>query len=244
MSSDGLELPVVEIHDPSLRRHLRLVEDLVGDPVSDARGEGLIEKEPLGGHPAASDELAERGRAGHLEQRIESEFRDRRLVAGVVAKSDPAESPGIGHREPAAVLELQFDLPESGSVRFVVVSVEGARHPEVQQQGGGVLELQPQLLAMAAGGQHPLAAKSAADGGGRLVAEHDAIIRAADVLRDVAGRDGFRDEASSLYFWKFRHIPFGQRKWRPSLAISVTTARLMKTRHLNKNPGQSPGFRR
>jgi hypothetical protein len=147
-------------------------------------------------HCGLAGEEPERELVGlrEVQQRVETELAQWRLVTRVLAEPDTAQSAGIRHDQLATVVEVQMDLRESGRPipvvensrlefdRLDVGDAEGTGHPEVEQRVGSLVELEPELLPAPVDGLNAATFQLPLHGGRRDAVKDDAVLGTADLF--------------------------------------------------------------
>jgi len=118
----------------------------------------------------------------------------RRLGGRVVAQAHTAQSPRVAERDLAAVPEHEKQLEKAGrpltltrpaafhheAAAAAAADLDPAGHPEVKARPGPAVELEPEVLAVAAGRDHPTTQQSPPHARRAHALEHDGIAHAAD----------------------------------------------------------------
>ena len=114
----------------------------------------------------------------------------------------------------------------------------------MQEQGGGVFKLKPELLAVPAGADHSFAAEASRDGGRGLFAEDDAIVGTSNAADRSARGHHLGDEPASFDLGKFGHslmgllkqtirrfpvLTFPRFRWKPDLDSGRLTRLLLRS---------------
>src|SRR5262249_2751105 len=138
----------------------------------------------------------------HVAERVEAQKADRRLRGWIVAQPHAAEAPGVAKDDFPAVVEREVQLEESRRPRLLArptaldhepPALPAARpppagHAEVKAGPGTLVELEPEVLAMAMGRDHPAPDEPAPDSRRAHTLEHDRVGR--DTDGDDAPADG------------------------------------------------------
>ena len=183
-------------------------------PRTPGRGRSGLDDDGTGG-----EQLGEPAGRRQGEQRIEAEPAQRGLLAGRVAQQQAAEASRVGHDELATVVERQPDLPVAGAAKSSgrctgpEASLRGVSPgtrnppdiPKWKRGWGGASEVEPELLAPPAGGEHPPAAERLPRRG-RDAAIDDGILRTRDLRDAPARRHRLREPAAPLYLGQLRHV--------------------------------------
>src|SRR5262245_21358917 len=151
--------------------------------------------------------------------RVEAQEADGRLVGGILAEADAPEPSRVRHHQLAAVVEDQLELREAGrpcvirpfptrlelDARPARRGVEAARHAEVETRPGAAVELEPQVLAVAAQRPHAAAYEGFTEASGRHALEDNGIVGAARLPDAAALGDLHGDLAAVLDLGKLGH---------------------------------------
>src|SRR5262249_54365710 len=171
------DLRVAERAGSASRTEAGLIQTLVGDPVPHDRREALIQEQRLEGRPAMPHELAKAGGNRQGAKRVEAPEADGGPVGGGLAKADATQPPRVREHELAAVVEHQMELSEAGRPRVIGPlparleldarptrrGVEASRHPEVETRPRAAVELEPEMLTVAAHPSHTAAREGATE---------------------------------------------------------------------------------
>ena len=196
-----------------------LIEHLVGDPVADARGEGLVEQHGLHRRRPPGEEPDQGAHRRQAVEGVEAESAHRRLRPGVPAEPDAAEAPGVGPGELAALVEGHDELREPGGPAVVTAPsalghevdarpegrVEPAGHAEVEDGPRPPIQLEPEVLAVAADGQDPAAHQRLPEPRRRHALVHEGVRRHVDADDPASPREPLGKPAGHLDLGELGH---------------------------------------
>jgi len=199
----------------------RLVEDLVGDPVTDARRECLIQQQGLHGRRALAQQLEESLQWWNIQERVEAQAADRRLSGGVAPEPDATQPARIAHRQLPAVVEAKQKLGETRWPRIFRLaqaarrelhpartgSVQATAHPEMKTWPWALVELEPEVLAVSADADNTAAGESPFEAPGRHRLENDRVRRTPDADDPATGSNPLGQKPRGLDLRQLWHRP-------------------------------------
>ena len=203
--ADATHFVTRQVARATMRRDAGLIQNLVGNPVSDAGGERLIEQYRLYRRLAPSQQLREDRERRQVQQWVKPETANGRFGFGVVQQTNATEATRIGHGQTRAVVGKQLAFHIRGPVTLVTIDSEGTGHAEMEGGPGSSVEFEPENLAAAMNAPHSTTAQGGGKASRRDAGVDDPIVGGRDTRDAATEQRSFGNASAALDFGEFRH---------------------------------------